>query len=182
MTFYERKDVMTTKKKGKKETEEGFDVGIGGIFKGLGEFIEKLGDLAEKGKEFQKSGEIEGLGKKLSGVYGFSVKVGGLGGERVKVEPFGNIHKDKKGEAVVDEVREPIIDIFEEPDYTMIVAEMPGVEEKDIRIDLKDDILQISAETHEKKYHKEILLKESFTKNKMTHAYKNGILEIKLVK
>ena len=64
----------------------------------------------------------------------------------------------------------------------MIVAEMPGVEEKDIRIDLKDDILQISAETREKKYHKEILLKESFTKDKMVRTYKNGVLEIKLMK
>ena len=173
---------MTTKKTGKKETEDAFDLGIGGIFKGLGEFVEKLGDLAEKGKELQKSGEIEELGKKLSGVYGFSVKFGGLGGDNVKVEPFGNIHKDKKGEAVVDEVREPMVDIFEESDHTMIVAEMPGVEEKDIRIDLKDDILQISAETREKKYHKEILLKESFTKDKMARTYKNGVLEIKLMK
>ena len=64
----------------------------------------------------------------------------------------------------------------------MIVAEMPGVEEKDISINLKDDILQISAETREKKYHKEILLKESFTKDKMARTYKNGILEIKLMK
>src|SRR3989304_5931183 len=107
---------MTTKKTGKKETEGEFDLGIGGIFKGLGEFVEKIGDLSEK----------------------------------VKVEPLGNIHKNKKGEAVVDEMREPIVDIFEESNHTMIVAEMPGVEEKDSRIDLKDDILQISAETREK--------------------------------
>src|SRR3989338_11262542 len=172
---------MTTKKTGKKETEGEFDLGIGGIFKGLGEFVEKLGDLSEKGKELQKSGEIEGFGKKLSGVYGFSVKFGGLGGDKVKVEPFGNIHKNKKGEAVVDEMREPIVDIFEESNHTMIVAEMPGVEEKDIRIDLKDDILQISAETGEKKYHKEILLKESFTKDKMARTYKNGILSFRRI-
>ena len=66
---------MTTKKTGKKETEGAFDLGLGGIFKGLGEFVEKLGDLAEKGKELRESGEIEGLGKKLSGVYGFSVNL-----------------------------------------------------------------------------------------------------------
>ena len=171
---------MTTKKTGKKETEGEFDLGLGGIFKGLGEFVEKLGDLAEKGKEFQKTGEIKGLNKNLSGLFGISIK--GLGADKIKVEHFGNIHKDEKGEVVVDEVREPIVDIFEESDHTMIVAEMPGVEEKDIRIDLKDDILQISAKTREKKYHKEILLKESFTKDKMVRTYKNGILEIKLMK
>ena len=173
---------MTTKKTGKKETGGEFDLGLGGVFKGLGDFVEKLSDLAEKGKEFQQTGEIKGLNKNLSGLFGISIKVGGLGTDKIKVEPFGNIHKDKKGEAVVDEVREPLTDIFEESDHTMIVAEMPGVEEKDIRIDLKDDILQISAETREKKYHKEILLKESFTKDKMARTYKNGILEIKLMK
>ena len=173
---------MGAKKTGKKETGGEFDSGLGGIFKGLGDFVEKLSDLAEKGEEFQKTGEIKGLNKNLSGLFGISIKVGGLGADKIKVEPFGNIHKDEKGEAVVDEVREPIVDIFEESDHTMIVAEMPGVEEKDIRVDLKDDILQISAETREKKYHKEILLKESFTKDKMARTYKNGILEIKLVR
>lgn len=173
---------MTTRKTGKKETEGEFDIGLGGIFKGLGDFVDKLSDLAEKEKEIQKTGEIKSLNKMISGVYGFSVKIGGLGGDKVKVEPFGNIHKDKKGKAVVDEVREPMVDIFEESDHTMLVAEMPGVDEKDINVDLKDDILQISAETHGKKYRKEILLKESFTKDRMTHTYKNGVLEIKLMR
>ncbi len=173
---------MSAKKTDKKETEGAHDVGLGGIFRGLGDFMDKLSDLAEKGKEIRKTGEIESAGKMVSGVYGFSVKIGGLGADAVTVEPFGNVHKDKKGEAVVDEVREPLTDVFDESDHTLIIAEMPGVDEKDVRINLKDDILQISAETRDKKYHKEILLKESFAKNKMTHAYKNGILEIRLMK
>lgn len=173
---------MATKKTDKKETEGEHNFGLGGIFRGLGDFVDKLSDLAEKGKEIRNTGEIESAGKMVSGVYGFSVKIGGLGADAVKVEPFGNVHKDKKGEAVVDEVREPLTDIFEESDHTLIIAEMPGVDEKDIGINLKDDILQISAETRGKKYHKEILLTESFAKNKMTHTYKNGILEIRLVK
>ena len=172
---------MTTKKTGKKAEEGGFDLGLGGIFKGLGDFIEKLTDLEEK-KEFKKTGEIKGLNKNLSGLFGISIKVGGLGGDKIKVEPFGNIHKDTKGEVSVDEVREPLVDIFEESDHTLVVAEMPGVEEKDIHIDLKDDILQISSETEQKNYHKEVLLKESFSRDKMTHTYKNGVLEVKLVK
>lgn len=173
---------MTTKKTGKKEVEGEFDTGLGGIFKGLGDFVNKLSDLAEKGEEFKKTGEIKGLNKNLSGLFGISIKVGGLGADKIKVEPFGNIRKDKKGEVAVDEVREPLVDIFEEKDHTLIVAEMPGVEEMDIHIDLQDDILQISAKTHEKKYSKEILLKECFTKEKMIHSYKNGVLEIKLMK
>ncbi|HHT9105460.1 MAG TPA: Hsp20/alpha crystallin family protein [Candidatus Wujingus californicus] len=170
---------MTTKKTNKKEFEGQFDIGLGGIFKGLGELVNKLSDLSEKGKELKKTGEIKG--KKLGGVYGFSVKVG-IGDEDVNIEPFGNVHKDKKGDVSVDEVREPLVDIFEETGHILIVAEMPGIEGKDIKIDLKDDILQFSAETKDMKYQKEILLKESFSKDKMTRTYKNGILEIKLMK
>jgi HSP20 family protein len=172
---------MTTKKT-EKEEGCGFDVGLGGIFKGLGDIVNKLSDLSEKGQEFQKTGEIKGLNKNFNGLFGISIKVGGLGVDTIKVEPFGNIRKDKKGEVVVDEMREPLVDIFEEEGHTLVVAEMPGVEEKDILVNLKDDILQISTETHKKKYHKEILLKESFTKDKMVCSYKNGVLEIKLVK
>ncbi len=172
---------MTTKKTGKKTEEGGFDLGLGGIFKGFGDFIEKLTDLEEKG-EFKKTGEIKGLNKNLSGLFGISIKVGGLGGDKIKVEPFGNIHKDTKGKVSVDEVREPLIDIFDESDHTLIIAEMPGVEEKDIHVNLKDDILQISADTQEKKYQKEILLNKSFSKDNMSRKYKNGILEIKLMK
>jgi len=87
-----------------------------------------------------------------------------------------------KKDVSVDEVREPLVDIFEETGHILIVAEMPGIEGKDIKIDLKDDILQFSAETKDMKYQKEILLKESFSKDKMTRTYKNGILEIKLMK
>ncbi len=175
---------MTMKKAkgGKKEIEGSFDLGLGGIFQGFSDIVEKLSDLAEKGKEFKRTGEIKGLNKNLSGLFGISIKVGGLGLDKVKVEPFGNIRKDEEGEVTVDEVREPMVDIFEEKDHILIVAEMPGVDEKDITIDLKDDILQISTETGNKKFYKEILLKESFPKENMVSSYKNGVLEIKLMK
>ncbi|MBF8275395.1 MAG: Cell division cycle protein 48 [Candidatus Brocadiaceae bacterium] len=45
---------------------------MGGIFKGLGDLVEKLSDLAETGKEFKKTGEIKGLDKNLSGLFGES--------------------------------------------------------------------------------------------------------------
>lgn len=175
---------MAAKKKEseKREIEGSIDVGFGGIFHGFRDIVEKLSDLAEKGKEFKKTGEIKGLDKNINGLFGISIKVGGLGLDKVRVEPFGNIRKDEEGEVTVDEVREPIVDTFEEKNHTLVVAEMPGVDEKDIHIDLKDDILQVSAETSRKKYQKEILLKECFTKDKMMHSYKNGVLEIKLMK
>jgi len=70
--------------------------GLEGILDGVSDLIGKLGDLAEKGEQFSKTVQFQGKGpaKDLKGVYGFSVKTG-LGGEDLKVEPFGNIRRDE---------------------------------------------------------------------------------------
>ena len=107
----------------------------------------------------------------LKGVYGFSVKVGlgDKGDKEVKVEPFGNVRRDEKsGETVVQEIREPVVDVFEEKDHTLVVAEMPGVSTKDVKLTVKDDLLTIYAEKRDKKYRKEILLPRSYPREKMT--------------
>ena len=166
---------MTKRKSGK-------EAGFGGVFKGLADLIEKLGDLAEKGENLKKSGEIQQ--RDLKGVYGFSVKVGlgDKGDKEVKVEPFGNVRKDESsGETVVQEIREPVVDVFEEKDHALVVAEMPGISTKDVRLEVKDDLLTIHAEKRDKKYRKEILLPRSYPREKMKVSCNNGILEIKCV-
>ncbi|MBM4294722.1 MAG: Hsp20 family protein [Deltaproteobacteria bacterium] len=166
-----------TKKKG-----GGGEAGFGGVFKGLADLIEKLGDLADKGEQLKKSGEFQH--KDVKGVYGFSVKVGlgDKGGKEVKVEPFGNVRRDEKsGETVVQEIREPVVDVFEEKDHTLVVAEMPGISTKDVHLEVQDDLLTINAEKKDKKYRKEILLPRSYPREKMKMSCNNGILEIKCV-
>ncbi len=156
-------------------------VGLNALFQGFSELVERLGEFAEKGEQLSKNGEInfKGREKDLKGVYGFSVKIG-LGGEEIKLEPFGNIRRDdKSGQAVVHEVREPIVDVFEEKDHILIVAEMPGISKEDLQLDVSGDLLTIYAEKGEKKYRKEILLPMSYPKEKMFVSCNNGILEIK---
>ncbi len=133
------------------------------------ELVEKLGELADKGKELSGKGELSdlGLGKQAKGVYGFNVKFGLGDDKKVKVEPFGNIKRDTQtGQAVVQEVREPMVDLFEEEDHLLVVAEMPGIGSADVQLDVKDDVLTIRAESGEKKYRKEVLLPGSFPKEK----------------
>ncbi len=173
------------KRKGKDVTPEGgFEAGLGGILKGLGSLVEKLGELAETGRELSQTGEIRGpgSGKEIKGMYGFTVKVG-LGGEGIKVEPFGNIRRDEQsGRSVVQEVREPAVDIFEEQDHTLVVVELPGIGAEDVRLEVKDDLLTITAEKGDKKYKKEVLLPGSFPREKMQMSCGNGVLEIRCVK
>jgi HSP20 family protein len=170
---------MTRKSKG--TSDRGVGGGLGGFLGGLTDLVEKLNELAETGKELSGKGEIPEMGKGLKGVYGFNVKVG-LGDDKLKVEPFGNIKKDaKSGRTVVQEIREPMVDIFEEEDHALIVAEMPGISAADLKLDLKDDVLTISAQREDKKYHKEVLLPRVVAREKMVVSCNNGILEIKCV-
>lgn len=164
------------------EAGVGLDIGVGGILKGLANLVERLGELAETGEELSRTGEIHGSGKGVKGIYGFTVKVG-LGDEKARVEPFGNIRKDQKtGQTVVQEIREPVVDVFDEEDHTLVVAEIPGISAKDVQLDVKDDLLTIDAARGDKKYRKEVLLPGTFPREKMLVSCNNGILEIKCVK
>ena len=169
--------------KGKKKNEEGigFDFGIGGLFKGIEKLIDLAADLKDAGGEIKKEGEIDlsHLKEGMKGVFGFSIKTA-VGGKPI-VEPFGNIKKTPKG-PTVEEEREPMTDVFEEKDEVRIYAEMPGVNEEDIKFDLKGDILDISAQSGERKYHKEVLLPVQVKKEALSYTYKNGVLEVRIKK
>ena len=161
--------------------------GSGGFFAGLGTLIEQLGKLAEQAEQaggvVTKTGEFNvGSDKRIKGVYGFSVK-SGLGEKGVKVEPFGNIRRDEEGGKVeVQEIREPMVDVFDEPEHLLIVAEVPGIMQEDVRLELQDDILIFSAKKGDSKYRKELLLPASFSSDQMSFTCRNGILEIRLSK
>lgn len=149
--------------------------------------MERLGQLAEKGGALSETGEIEAprtssaRTRGWKGVYGFSVQVGQRGGrgDGVRIEPFGNIRKDQKtGEAVVQEVREPLTDVFEEKEGVLVVAEMPGVGAADIKLMVAEDVLTLSAATADKRYQKEVLLPRPFRSDQATLRCNNGLVEI----
>lgn len=165
---------MVSKTQDEKEKQ---GLGLGGIFKGLGGFIELLGDLAEKGETLKREGEIK-IGKEAKGVYGFTIRTG-IGGEP-SISSFGNIKRTPKG-PVVEEIREPITDVFDEKDKILMVAEMPGVEEDKILVEIKGDILTIESK-NERKYKKEVLLPCQVLESTLKTKYKNGVLEIKINK
>lgn len=153
--------------------------GLDGLFNGIGDILNRLNDLAETGEKLSGTTRFRGGKEDLRGVFGFSVKVG-VGGDKPKVEPFGNIRKDSyTGKSTVQEVREPMVDLFEEEDHILVVAEIPGVGRGDIQVDLVDDLITITAEKGEKKYRKEILLPVACARDKMTISCNNGILEVK---
>ncbi|MBU4393378.1 MAG: Hsp20/alpha crystallin family protein [Actinobacteria bacterium] len=161
--------------------EEGFDFSVGGLFKGLEKLVELASELKEAGGEVKKEGEIDlsHLKKGMKGVFGVSIKT--MEGGRSVVEPFGNIKKTPKGPRVEEE-REPITDVFDEKEEVVVIAEMPGISEESISLELKGDILEIKAGNKDRKYHKEVLLPAKLKSENLASSYKNGILEIKIRK
>ena len=172
---------MPERKKRETRGEATFDLGFGGLFKGLGDFIDLLGEMIETGEEeVTRTGEfkIKGLGEKARGVYGLSVRTG-IGGIP-RVERFGNIRATEEGPEVA-EVREPLVDLFDEDQEIVIVVELPGVGEEEIQIEMQDDILSLET-TGERKYAKEILLPHAVEATTLKKTYRNGILELRIKK
>lgn len=104
----------------------------------------------------------------------------------------------ERRETLPTEYRQPSIDIIETDKEIIARAEMPGLEKKDIKINLTEDRLEISAETkqeEEKKekgyvyremrsgsYYRAITLPSVVDADNVQASYKNGILEIKMPK
>jgi HSP20 family molecular chaperone IbpA len=77
---------------------------------------------------------------------------------------------------------EPLIDILEEKNEVIVVAEFAGFERENLRIRLNDQHLTLSAEALNRKYHKSLNLPKRVIPNKIRTTYKNGVLEIRLKK
>ncbi len=62
-----------------------------------------------------------------------------------------------------------------------VIAELPGTEEKDIKIEIEGNILKLSADSKERKYSKDVTLPCEVTGD-MQKTYNNGVLELILKK
>jgi len=162
------------------DAKEALAVGLGGFFRTLGNAIDLLGKLAEAGaRHAQHHDEValKGLGNEARAVYGFSIRTG-LGGEDAgRVESFGNLHATQEG-VVVDEVHEPLVDVFDEGGEIVVTAELPGAREEEITIEQRDAVLAV--ESHgERRYAKEILLPGAIDGETLQKKYNNGVLEVR---
>lgn len=160
---------------------------LGGFINGLSKLIDLADKVTQEGGLIEKSGQFGIRGRKdLNGVYGFSIRtMTGPGGvARPTVRPFGDLAKMKKPMKgpVVEEAREPLVDLFDEGEYLRLVTELPGAAEAEIVTDVpSDDVIQLST-TGRKKYSKEILLPAKIDATRITRSYANGVLELRLPK
>jgi HSP20 family protein len=108
-------------------------------------------------------------------VYGYSMKIGPDG--KPEIRQFGNIKKSLKGPQVKEE-REPLVDVVETDSEIRVVVELPGVEKSDIKLHGTEDSLEISVDTPQYKYYKEVTLPAKVRVKEAKSSYKNGVLEV----
>ncbi len=75
-----------------------------------------------------------------------------------------------------------LIDIFDEGDHVMVIMELAGVQEEDIRVSAKGNKLTVAADAQERKYHEEVTLPPEVDAEQLTTRYNKGILQIRFEK
>ena len=76
----------------------------------------------------------------------------------------------------------PLIDIFQENNYIIIVAEIAGFNRETLKIHVKNQKLTLSAKSKDRRYYKSLNLPKVVIPDVMYTKFKNGVLEIKLKK
>lgn len=157
--------------------------GLNDLLNNIGRLVEKLGTMAEEGGEFKRTvrfGDEDGDGP--SGVFGLHLRtgVGESGTPGVRVEPFGNVREDDGGAIVVEETREPVVDVYDEDDHVRIVAEMPGVTAEDVVLDIDGDVCVLAATTDRHRYRKDLLLPRPMDGDSVSVRAANGIVDVTL--
>jgi len=141
-------------------------------------------DMEKQMEEMMKSFNNPEFIKKLQEagnkpvVSGFTIRMGP--GGKVDFEQFGNV--EPRGEkAVIKDEREPLVDVINKPHEITVIAELPGVDKREISLKVvgEKDVLSIHIPD---KFSKKVKLPAK-VKPKLARAnYKNGVLEVNLTK
>jgi len=132
-------------------------------------------------KEFMKNPAKFGIKGPI--MYGFNMGFGPDG--KPIMNSFGNLEKEPiSGERIVRKTREPLVEINEEEDQIVLIAEMPGVNKDDIELNATNRSITISTQkiVSGRSYFKEIDLPAAINQDYAKARYTNGILEVRLKK
>jgi HSP20 family protein len=157
-----------------------------GLLRGLGSLIDAAADIADRTEQEPVSSDtartavVSRSARGLHAVYGVSVRVGARGVP--VVAPFGNVRQNRRREPVVADAREPMADLFDEEDHYVIVAELPGATEADVKWNVEGQRLIIRADAGDRKYYRVIDLAAAIDVHTAVRSYENGVLELKLWK
>ena len=164
-------------------------LGIGGLFDGVSNLITKFGELAEKGESLRSAthqGESPS-GKKMTTSYGFNVKFGPGNDNDVSIKPIPRPNHTSKTPSAspsaatpVPRVREPHVELFDEGDHLLVIAEMPGVSSEDVNLSFVEKMLHIHGTSKVAEFKKELELPKQYGPEQVSITANNGVIEIRL--
>ncbi len=166
----------------------GFFPGFDSMFRDMEREMEEFLKEIEKGLPQEMMREVrmpDGSVRREYGpfVYGYSVRIGPDG--KPVVNEFGNFRPGlgPGGKPLsLQEKREPLVDIIEGEDTVRVVAELPGVEKKDIKLYATDHGLTIDVKGEDRQYYKELEFDSPIDKTSAKSTYRNGVLEVSFKK
>jgi HSP20 family protein len=143
-----------------------FDAEIDRIFKKMSNPFFDVNDVLEGFNGNSNSGPV---------FYGCTMTIGPDG--KPSVQEYGNVKPDRPH---ISDAREAIVDtiVDEKEKVVKLIAEMPGVEKTDVKILFDKNVVNITAEHDEKKYHCTVPLQHKVDENSGKATYKNGILQL----
>jgi len=130
-------------------------------------------DIDDIFEEFKDSGNLQTYGPYY---YGYTMTIGPDG--KPVVREYGNV---KPALLPTSDVREPFVDVLvdDKEKVLKLVAEMPGVEKKDIKIVVEGRTVNLDAEHGEKKYSAKVPIKQKVDEDSVKATYANGVLEVR---
>jgi HSP20 family protein len=134
--------------------------------------------------ETPEGGKVKEIGPL---VYGYSMTIRPDG--KPKVREFGNVRSagglgggvSSPGatRALLRSEREPLADVVISDNEVKVVVEMPGIDKKDIKVNIYDNSVEIfTTDTSQRKYRRVVELPEETDLETARSTYRNGILEI----
>lgn len=165
----------------------GLKIDLGKLLSSPEEVRDRLQELREKlkragGKEVRTDEEWNRGGVSISG----QVETRGVLGDRVyHIGTGAQPHRQHQAPKTPEPpgVVEPTVDVFDEPQEIVIVAEVPGVGLNDLELKIQDRVLSLFTRPDARMgYRKEIELSSEVDAGSLKATCHNGILEVRLRK
>ena len=76
----------------------------------------------------------------------------------------------------------PLVDVFENKDEVLLVADLPGVDSPNLRVDVEEERLVIEARRGEWDYRRAFVMPDGIERDKIAAELKDGVLRLRLPK
>ncbi len=160
-------------------------MGLDGLINGMASILGKFSELAEKGESLKRAHAETSADGRVATSYGFSVKFGPGKDKESHVEPIIKpvaAHARPAQQSPTQSTREPHVEVFDEADHVLVVAEMPGVSSDDVAVNFLEKNLTIQGKSKTAQFQKVLELPAAFGPDDVAISSNNGVIEIRLAK